>query len=271
MGFALRTFSNKNKSEALDGQKERADKSLLVCTHCKKTSHLISGCFELIGYPDWWPNLSKVQGGGSGRGKSQSHGRGKGPARANAAIAGSRESDNNLTPSSIFSAEQWKVLANFIGNTKIPDDRLNGESDHTMWIIDTGASRHVICIDSWLLDVQSVSCPIELPNGKSLVATKQGSVQLTTQIILHNVLFVPKLSCNLISVSQLIDDIQCTVHFTSSSCAIRDRSRELIGTSVRRDGLFYFKGTDPVQHISVNAVSSTLDLRHKRMGIHRKE
>ena len=40
----------------------------------------------------------------------------------------------------------------------------------------------------------------------------------------------------------------------------------MIGTSVRRNGLFYFDGVDPVRNISVNAVSSTLELWHKRMG-----
>ncbi|CAO2834761.1 unnamed protein product [Amaranthus hypochondriacus] len=61
VGFALQTFSSKNKSEALDDQKERVDKSLLVCTHYKKRGHLILGCFELIGYPDWWPNFPKCK------------------------------------------------------------------------------------------------------------------------------------------------------------------------------------------------------------------
>ena len=40
----------------------------------------------------------------------------------------------------------------------------------------------------------------------------------------------------------------------------------LIGTSVRRDGLFYFDGVKQEQQISVHVVSSTLELWHKRMG-----
>ena len=30
------------------------DKSTFKCTHCNKTSHTKSCCFELVGYPDWW-------------------------------------------------------------------------------------------------------------------------------------------------------------------------------------------------------------------------
>ncbi|RVX07381.1 Retrovirus-related Pol polyprotein from transposon RE2 [Vitis vinifera] len=47
-----------------------------------------------------------------------------------------------------------------------------------------------------------------------------------------------------------------------------DHTRELIGTGVRRDGLYYFGGAegDSVQHVSVHNAVSTLELWHKRMG-----
>ncbi|KAL6316701.1 hypothetical protein AAG906_019632 [Vitis piasezkii] len=30
------------------------DKSTFKCTHCNKTGHTKSRCFEIVGYPDWW-------------------------------------------------------------------------------------------------------------------------------------------------------------------------------------------------------------------------
>ena len=105
-----------------------------------------------------------------------------------------------------------------------------------------------------------------LPNRKFVIATKEGSVYLSNKIFLKRVLFAPELSCNLISVSQLIDDLNCIVQFTNTTCVIQDPSRELIGTSIRRDGLFYFDVDKTIQQTSVNAVSSPLDLWHKRMG-----
>ncbi|RVW81267.1 hypothetical protein CK203_041076 [Vitis vinifera] len=47
-----------------------------------------------------------------------------------------------------------------------------------------------------------------------------------------------------------------------------DHTRELIGTGVRRDGLYYFGGAegDSVQHVSVHNAASTLELWHNRMG-----
>ena len=139
---------------------------------------------------------------GAGRGRSSSQpassSRGRGVSARTNAVA--RPSNNHgsypsigQSNSQVFSAEQWKALAGFIGNTKIPDDRLTCEFDCHMWIIDTGASRHVTCIDSWLHDVQQVSCPVGLPNGKTMTATKEGSVYLSSKIILKNILFAPEL------------------------------------------------------------------------------
>ncbi|WKA11474.1 hypothetical protein VitviT2T_028969 [Vitis vinifera] len=168
-----------------------------------------------------------------------------------------------------FLPEQWKALAGLIGNAQVPDDRLKGKFDTKSWIIDTGATHHMTGDLSWLFDTIALfECPVGLPNGESVVATQSGSVRLSNNITLQNVLYVLKLNCNLLSVSQLTDDLHCIVQFNSYMCAIQDHTRELIGTGVRRDGLYYFGGAkgDSVQHVSVHNATSTLELWHKRMG-----
>nr|CAN82171.1 hypothetical protein VITISV_040546 [Vitis vinifera] len=162
-----------------------------------------------------------------------------------------------------------KALAGLIGNVQVPDDRLNGKFDTKSWIIDTGATYHMTGDLSWLFDTIALfECPVGLPNGESVVATQSGSVRLLNNITLKNVLYVSKLNCNLLSVSQLTDDLHCIVQFNSYMCAIQDHTRELIGTGVRRDGLYYFGGAegDSVQHVSVHNAASTLELWHNRMG-----
>lgn len=37
----------------------------LVCTHCKIKGHEASGCFQLIGYPEWWGEKPKIKGRGT--------------------------------------------------------------------------------------------------------------------------------------------------------------------------------------------------------------
>ena len=283
VGFAVRTPPGRNRSDQRSSpagaSSDQRDKSILFCSHCRESGHVISGCFALNGYPEWWPPGSSKQQSGplgnsgpSGRGRqppTTARGRG-GSVKAHAVgcsnTGGSSHPPIEPSSSQVFSPDQWKILASFIGNTKVSDDRLTGEFDCNSWISDTRASRHITCNDSWLFDVRNVTCLVGLPNGKSVVATKEGSVYLSDNLTLKHVLFVPELCCNLISVSQIIDNLKCTVQFTPTTCVIHDQLREPIGTSITRDGLFYFEGVNPAQQILVNAVSSTLDLWHKTMG-----
>lgn len=154
-----------------------------------------------------------------------------------------------------------------MGNAKIPDQRLNGEFCKRLWIIDSGATHHVTGDASWLRDIERIPGRlVGLPNGKRVIGTHSGRVRLSNKIVLKNVLLVPKLNCNLISVSQLNDDMKCIAAFNSHMCAIQDRSRKLIGMGVRWDGLYYFKKGDSILHVSVNGAVSTMELWHKRMG-----
>ncbi|XP_056693052.1 uncharacterized protein [Spinacia oleracea] len=60
-------------------------------------------------------------------------GHGRGNARANAAAAGSSvmgsSNSNDGCGSTLFSSEQWKVLAGLFGNAKVMDGRLNGPNE----------------------------------------------------------------------------------------------------------------------------------------------
>ena len=152
------------------------------------------------------------------------------------------------------------------GNSTFPDNRLNGKFDSSSWIIDTGATHHVIGNKSWLFDVHFISCPVGLPNGETVCATLERSVRLSGTITLIHVLYVPNLSCNLLSVSQLNDNLQTIVQFNSFMCAIQDQAKKLIGMGVRRDGLFYFSKLDVMPSVSAVEASSTLKLWHRRMG-----
>ena len=85
-------------------------------------------------------------------------------------------------------------------------------------------------------------CPVGLPNGEQAIATKEETVTLEGGLKLINVLYVPELNCNLISVTQLIDT-NYIVQVTNSLCVMQDLTlRMLIGMGERRDGLYYFRG-----------------------------
>ncbi|XP_072077788.1 uncharacterized protein [Arachis hypogaea] len=50
MGLAVHTgYKHKSRNEIKP----------LVCSHCGRTGHEIKGCFQLIGYPEWWGDRSR--------------------------------------------------------------------------------------------------------------------------------------------------------------------------------------------------------------------
>ena len=53
---------------------------------------------------------------------------------------------------------------------------------------------------------------------------------------------MPCLSCNLISVSRICKDLNCTVIFDENSCILQDRtSRVPIGLGEQRDGVYFYQ------------------------------
>lgn len=98
---------------------------------------------------------------------------------------------------------------------------MNGELTTNMWIIDTGASRHVTAELNCLVNIYDVfAVLVGLPDGQTVVANKEGSLRFFDNIYLQLVLYVRELNCNMISISQLSDDFNCFVQFSYYICAI---------------------------------------------------
>ena len=122
--------------------------------------------------------------------------------------------------------------------------------------------------DLYLLkDLRDIpNCPIGMPNGNKAIAMKTGTIELDENIALKNVLDVPSLNCDMISVSQIIDDLDCIVQFTKNCCVMQDPvTRMLIGAGERKDGLYFFRNLPQIKAMKVDRLNS-LDLWHKRLG-----
>ena len=77
---------------------------------------------------------------------------------------------------------------------------------------------------------------------------------------------MPKLKCNLISVSQLLDDSNLVVQLTNKICVIQDRnSRMLIEAGEQCEGLYFLKGVAPIRAYKTTSIAS-YELWHRRMG-----
>lgn len=65
---------------------------------------------------------------------------------------------------------------------------------------------------------------VRLPNGNIINVTKTGTIHLGQNLILKNVLYIPKFEFNLLSVSRVCDDNSCYATFNSNNCLFQDHS-----------------------------------------------
>ncbi|XP_068477195.1 uncharacterized protein [Phaseolus vulgaris] len=104
-------------------EKGRGDmvEKLMTCSHCGKNGHDMKGCFQLIGYPEWWGDKPKSEGKWNGRGRQGMRNKGN-PTRANVAHASGSNSQANNDDKKLEMAgltnEQWKVLVDMISKQK---------------------------------------------------------------------------------------------------------------------------------------------------------
>ena len=110
-------------------------------------------------------------------------------------------------------------------------------------MLDSRVSCHMVGDISVMSDLEKISpVAVSLPNGMYTMAHERGSANLDTKLKLNNVLFVPKLNCNLVSVSKLCKQLNCTVTFFDDCCVIQDRTlRTMVGSGEQTNGVYYYK------------------------------
>jgi len=112
------------------------------------------------------------------------------------------------------------------------------------WILDSGASRHVTGMStefaSYSPYTHSYKETIQTADGTSRPIRGVGTVQCTPSITLSSVLYVPSFPVNLVSVSSLVDQMDCRVSLDRENCIIQERKTgRRLGTGVRHNGLWY--------------------------------
>ena len=92
------------------------------------------------------------------------------------------------------------------------------------WVIDSGASAHMTGTSSLLSCIHSLSHSetITIADCHSCSVTGKGIAQPTSSIPLSNVLYVPNLDVNLVSISALTKALYCSVKFFPYHCEFQD-------------------------------------------------
>ncbi|XP_074287747.1 uncharacterized protein LOC141612899 [Silene latifolia] len=213
-GYVVRSQPTRSpaKSSSTDSKfLSKEERSKLRCTHCNKAGHDINMCFELMEeLPDWWYELKGA--------KPPKRGTGKVNGKTNCTGSSSAGHTRVITDHTSNRLEEEKPV-NVCG---IPTPRFTGK-----WIIDTGCSQHVTGTLSLLTNVRTLGARmVRLPDGQNVQATRIGRVMITNSLILDNVLYVPKLTCNLFMPSQLCDARIANLLLTLTYVLYRPYQRE---------------------------------------------
>ncbi|KAL0391010.1 UNVERIFIED_CONTAM: Retrovirus-related Pol polyprotein from transposon RE2 [Sesamum calycinum] len=213
-------------------QKKRGyvDKRSLICDNCHKPDHSKDSCFKLYGVPEWYKSLSDQKKKGTG---------GK-------ALMANVTKTVDPSPSEQNVGDLVTELLKIVKSTNTPSDPVTttyanyvhideefagNASNHSSvdfgyWIIDTGATNH-ICADITMF--ASYAKPshkhsVHLPDGTQKPVLYVGTVKLSDNFVLDNVLHIPGFSVNLLSVSQLAKSNSVSLHFTQTGCILQDQA-----------------------------------------------
>ena len=88
------------------------------------------------------------------------------------------------------------------------------------WVIDSDRTDHMTyCSQLFSKYIPSAgNRKIHIAYGTFSVIAGSGTVRVSPTITFENVLHVPKLLCNLLSISHITKDLDCHAYFSSSNC-----------------------------------------------------
>ncbi|KZV50131.1 hypothetical protein F511_17237 [Dorcoceras hygrometricum] len=214
----------------------------VLCSHCHFRNHTIDKCYKLHGYTPGHPKFkSQISQGGA-----QAH------------QASSVTETNPCTQGDSLTQNQCKQLIEFL-SSKIqtgqnlpmehqPETKVScftgirSATSHIStisqmdWVMDTGATHHIFCSISMFNSSRAIQSKVTLPNAFTVPVMLIGSVAVTSDLTLKNVLYVPDFQFNLLSISSLTNNRKCSVF----SCLISAKSR----TPARAGRLGWVKGLE---------------------------
>ena len=114
------------------------------------------------------------------------------------------------------------------------------------WIIDSGANRHMTGSSKGLQNYSPSPKGdyVRIANGSLTPVSGTGSIFCTPDITLSSILHVPDFPINLLSVSAITKELNCSVRFFPDYCVFEDlHTGKKIGSGRLHDGLYLIDGT----------------------------
>ena len=148
---------------------------------------------------------------------------------------------------------------------------------HDQWIIDSGATCHMCNNEAMFSELRALHSPLNvtLGDGRNLQGVGRGNIVLTMNLshgkmescTLHDVLLVPDLAYNLLSVTAASKKGKVT-SFSEMRCEIRDSKSKLVASGHREGSLYYLDHKGPIHQAcsSSDCNSSKESIWHRRFG-----
>lgn len=140
-------------------------------------------------------------------------------------------------------------------------------------VVDSGCSSHMCCDRDMFISIRAHSEIVKMGNGSEVMCREIGTVEIQMPNCiweLKNVLLIPQLTANFISVGRC-DDSGCKTVFEGNVVTIL-KNDEVIGVGHKRDELYfleYMKASTSGQKVnSINSEQSGFSLQewHRRLG-----
>ncbi|KAG8497843.1 hypothetical protein CXB51_007132 [Gossypium anomalum] len=241
--------SQKGKKHWLDKKdKSRRDsgkRKFPPCVYCKNTTHSERFCWFR---PDIQCRSCKQ----FGHVEKVCKNKPKGPAQQQTQTQAQATEDLQAQEEHVFTASY------FVTTSKVKSN----------WLVDSGYSHHMVGDESLFKDLdRSYSSKIRIENGELIEARGRGSVLINTcsgNKIISDVLFVPDIDQNLLSVGQLVEKGYSIV-FKNSSCIIEDcLGHELI--TVGMVDKCFMLDVNQLESRAYVSLTDNAGLWHKRLG-----
>lgn len=139
------------------------------------------------------------------------------------------------------------------------------------WFLDSGASTHMTCREDWMYNVTEPSVKsVTVANRKPLAVKGVGCVDIHISqdnvIQVNNVLYVPGLAANLLSVSTIVSKGH-KVTFNNKGCEVQNGKGEVVCTATLGNKLYTIDTSKEVAHLASSSQNSNdTYLWHLRMG-----
>jgi hypothetical protein len=166
------------------------------------------------------------------------------------------------------------ALENQFHHCQLLEDN-SGQLQDVTFIADSGASSHMVYSDLYLFDMEPINTTVTVGYNSSMPCTSKGTYRgvstnpdgTTVTITLQDVLYVPQLNVNLLSITKCMGNPSVTLFGSSNSLALQFGSNTLLFGKERLHGSGKLYATDivPLSTETTNLAVS-YDTYHSMLG-----